>query len=454
MSILSKWLSKQVDKELIKKGFQNTNEKYNGQIYQGIGSLSNGNIIWNPEADANYIKEGYQGNVTVYAIIQLIIKHASAVPFNVYEVKNERSLKQYKAMTSGMVTPESIINSRILKARTLTDIEDTDLENLLNRPNPAQSYASWISELIAFGRLTGDRFIYKIGADTGSNVGKAKELYVLPSQSIDIVSGGLHLPVKGYTLDYNGALNEIPADDVCHIKDFNPDYNGQGSHLYGQSPLKAAYRNLQINNEAISTGLNMLENQTTRGILTAEDGDIDQVQAQALKDSLKAEFAANQGGVTITPTKLSWVNFGLSTTDMGLLEQYGISVDDLCNAYSVNSLLLNSRAASTESNVKEARKSLYQNAIIPELIKIRDELNRFLVPDGKLFIDFDFSSIPELQVDLEKQAQVLANSNWLTQNEKRMAMNYAKDEDNKMMDDYLIPQGNIPLSDLDLTGLE
>ena len=454
MSILSKWLDKKIQQELTKKGFQNTNIDYNRQIYANTGSLSNGNIIWNPENDEKYITNGYQGNVTVYSIIQIIIKHASAVPFNVYEVKNERSLKQYKAMTSGTITPESIINSRIIKARTLTDVEDTDLEHLLNRPNPAQSYASWISELIAFGRLTGDRYIYKIGATTGANAGTAKELYVLPSQNIDILSGGLHMPVKGYTLDFDGRLNPIEADDVCHIKDFNPDYNGQGSHLYGQSPLMAAFRNLETNNEAISTSLNMLKNQMTRGMLTAEEGDLSEPQAKALQDALKANFAANQGGVTITPTKMSWVNFGLGTADMGLFEGYEISKKDLCNAYNVPVSLLNNTEASTESNIKEARKALYQNAIIPELIKIRDELNRFLVPDGKLFIDFDFNSIPELQVDMATMATALQLMDYLTQNEKRQALNYAKDEENPMMDDYLIPQGKVPLSDLDISGLE
>ena len=126
---------------------------------------------------------------------------------------------------------------------------------------------------------------------------------------------------------------------------------------------------------------------------------LNQVQGKALKDALRADFDANQGGITITPTKLSWVNFGLSTADMALIEQYNLTVTDLCNAYNVPVTLLNSTAASTESNVKEDRKALYTNAIIPEMIKIRDELNRWLVPAfGKdLYLDFDFTSVPELQ---------------------------------------------------------
>ena len=55
---------------------------------------------------------------------------------------------------------------------------------------------------------------------------------------------------------------------------------------------------------------------------------------------------------------------------------------------------------------------------------------------------------------MEKMSNILQNSNWLTQNEKREASNYAKDESTALMDEYLIPQGLTPLSDLDLTGFE
>mgnify|MGYP003327909712 FL=1 len=62
-----------------------------------------------------------------------------------------------------------------------------------------------MSEIVAFGKLTGNRYIYGIGPETGGNASKYKELYVLPSQLMEIVSGGLMNPVKAYRLDYKGA---------------------------------------------------------------------------------------------------------------------------------------------------------------------------------------------------------------------------------------------------------
>lgn len=102
--------------------------------------------------------------------------------------------------------------------------------------------------------------------------------------------------------------------------------------------------------------------------------------------------------------------------------------------------------------MKEAKKALYQNAVIPELVKLRDELNRWLVPmyGDNLYLDFDFTSIPELQEENDKVVQQLSSAWWITPNEKRAVMNYGKDEDTPAMDDYYIPSNLLPVSNQDI----
>ena len=270
----------------------------------------------------------------------------------------------------------------------------------------------------------------------------------MPSQIMEIVSGGIMQPVQKYRIEYQGAY-DIPAEDVCHIKDFNPYYDGTGSHLYGQSPLRAGLRSLTTNNEAVQTGVKYLQNQTARGILTSDEGDLNEVQAQQLKDKFRKNFQGsdNAGDVIITPKKLSWVNFGLNASDVSLIQQYNASIKDLCNIYAVPVQLLNNTESATYNNMKEAKKALYQNCVIPELNKIRDELNRWLVPKfgEKLFIDFDYSAIPELQEENEKVVDQLSKAWWVTPNEKRSVMNYGVDEENVALDNYYIPANLLPI---------
>ena len=442
-------------KFLISKNAQQTSEQYNRAIYNWLGE----SIVWNPENDDSYITEGYRKNATIYSLINIITKAATTIPFQVYEIQNQNDYKRYKSITSGTYDSALIQKSQLLKNRSLVELESTPLHELLDRPNPAQSYASWITELIAFGKLTGNRYIYGIGPETGANASKYTELYVMPSQIMEIVSGGIMQPVSKYKIEYNGTY-EIPAEDICHIKDFNPYYDGTGSHLYGQSPLRAGLRMLTTNNEAVQTGVKYLQNQTARGLLMAEEGDINEVQAQQLKDKFRQQFqgANNAGDVIITPKKLSWVNFGLNASDVSLIEQYNASIKDLCNIYNVPVQLLNNTDSSTYNNMKEAKKALYQNAVIPELVKVRDELNRWLAPQygPNICIDYDFSMIPEMAEDTDKVVDQLSKAWWITPNEKREMMSYGIDEENDQLNDYFVPANLIPLNaaemDMDLVA--
>lgn len=435
--------------KIITKNAQQTAAAYNRAIYQFLGE----SIVWNPDNDDTYVKQGYGRNATVYSLVNIITRAATTIPFQVYEKKNENDLKRYKALTSNTLDNNSIYQAKKLQKHALIELQHTELHELLNRPNPAQSYNSWLTELVAFGKLTGNRYIYGLGPDTGANVGRYTELYALPSQIVEIVSGGLMQPVKEYRIEYNGNYS-MPAEDVLHIADFNPYYDGTGSHLYGQSPLAAGLRTLTANNEAVTTGVKYLQNQTARGLLMADEGDLNEVQAQQLKDKFRQQYqgSGNAGDVIITPKKLSWVNFGLNATDVSLIEQYNASIKDLCNIYGVPVQLLNNTEATTYNNMKEAKKALYQNAVIPELIKLRDELNRWLVPKfgDNLFIDFDFTSIPELQEENEKVVDQLSKAWWLTPNEKRAVMNYGVDEDTPALDDYYVPSNLLPIDNSDV----
>jgi len=430
---------------ILKKNFQNTNTEFNKIIYNYLGQ----SIVWNPENDDTYIKKGYMFNSTVYSIVNLIAKTASNIPFQVYEVKNQNELKKYKAMTSGLMNGNILHKSLLQRKHALAELDNTDLHKLLERPNPAQSYSSWIQEIIAFGKLTGNRYVYGIKPESGPNQNKWQELYILPSQSVEINSNGIFEPVSGYSLDYSGQY-KIDAEDICHIKDFNPYYDGTGSHLYGMSPLKAGLRSLDTNNEAVTTGVKYLQNQTSRGVLMSDEGDLNEVQAQQLKDKFRQQYQGsdNAGDIIITPKKLSWVNFGLNATDVSLIQQYNASIKDLCNIYQVPVQLLNNTDTSTYNNMIEAKKSLYQNAVIPELNKIKDELNRWLVPafGENLYLDFDYSNIAELQEEMDSVVKQMGSAWWTTPNEKRQAMNYGVDEENEEMNDYYIPANLMPLS--------
>jgi phage portal protein BeeE len=72
------------------------------------------------------------------------------------------------------------------------------------------------------------------------------------------------------------------------------------------------------------------------------------------------------------------------------------------------------------------------------LVKVRDELNRWLAPQygPNICIEFDFSMIPEMSEDTDKVVDQLSKAWWITPNEKREMMSYGIDEENEQLNDY------------------
>ena len=431
-------------------GNQQTNEQYNRFIYNVLGN----NKITNSQYNDDFIDKGYKYNPTIYSLIQLISKSAITVPFKIYQKLDESAVKEYKGLLSNGLNEESVFKSKLMRKHIFEEVEHSALGKLLERPNPAQSFSVFLQELISFGKLTGNRFIYGIAPENGENKGVYSQLYNLPAHLIEIKSDGIFKPVSKYTMMYNESKYELSAEEVLHIADFNPDYQGDGTHLYGQSPIEAGMRVLTTANEAVETNLKFLHNQSARGMLTPDDDQLTPTQAQQLKDALRRNYQGSKSAndIMITGKKFSWTNFGLSTSDLQLLESYNATIKDLCNLYGVPVQLLNNTESTTYDNYRIARKVLFTNAIIPELNKIRDEFNRWLVPQygENLYFDFDYSAIPELMPEQQQLIDNLSKSYWLTTNEKREASGYGVDEDNPIMNEYLVPSQFVPISDLDL----
>ena len=83
------------------------------------------------------------------------------------------------------------------------------------------------------------------------------------------------------------------------------------------------------------------------------------------------------------------------------------------SVYGVNSALFNDPDNKTYNNMKEAKKEMLTQVILPELVLLRDAFNRFFAAEmGKdYYIDFDITIFPELQEDMKSLPYKIINSN-------------------------------------------
>ena len=318
-------------------------------------------------------KEGYLKNAIVYRCVNEISKGASAVPLL---LKNGDEI-----------------------------VEQHPLIDLLNRPNPLQSYSEFFNSLFGYVLLGGNAYILKVGSDMGT----PQELHQLRPDRMVIKGSGNPIPDR-YEYVVNGRVQKTYKVDqvngyseVKHVKLWNPldDY-------YGLSPMSAAAVEVDQFNMSSKHNVNLLQNGARPSgavIFKPQDdagfaANLSESQRQQLLTDLNNRFsgAGNAGRPMLLEGDFDWKEMGLTPKDMDFHRLKNMAATDIALCFGVPSQLVGVPDAQTYANVSEARLALYEETIIPHLRKIQSDLNEWLVPlyDDRLTLEFDIDSIPAL----------------------------------------------------------
>ena len=272
-----------------------------------------------------------------------------------------------------------------------------------------------------------------------------------PSQYMEIISGGWMQPIKAWRIIYGNYSKQMKAEDVLHFRKANLDFE-QGSEWYGQSPLKAGNLVLSKSNSGYEAQTALYQNRGAGGLISSDgQTQLTQEQADQLRNTYKQKYAGPSatGEPMFTGANVKWQKMVMSSQELGLDEDSVWSIRDFCNIYHVPSQLFGDPANQTYSNLKEARKAVWTDAIIPALDGFISEFNRWIVDSfGEgLMVEADYSDIPELQADLLETAQIMniASANGaITKNEFREALGFDR-VDNPLMDEFTESFGRVPV---------
>lgn len=412
------------------------------QVYQELLRYVQNRPAYPPDNIETYINDGYLFNPYVYSIVSFIAQKAGAIPWGVYEVKNDKALHLYKSTTK----PD--LNSRIVRTKALIAIENHELSELFIKPNVLQGWAEFFEQVAGFKLITGDSYVHCVGPSGGLNAGKVKELWSIPSQIIKPVAGDRTEPIKGY--QYMQIPELLPTEQIIHLKYWTPEYLN-GTFLYGISPIRAGKRVVTRSNASYDASVSSFQNMGAFGIISANGkSEVDFTEEQA--DMIEKRFARktgpkNWGKPLITAADIRWQQIGMSPVDLNIIENDKMDLRTLCSIYHVPSELFNDSANKTYSNTKEAGSAVYTNAVLPLLNQFRDAFNMFIkgkYPEN-IYIDYDASMISELQDDLVMITAAIGNAWWINPNERRDIMNFPADEVNPLMNEYWVPLGLNPM---------
>jgi len=302
----------------------------------------------------------------------------------------------------------------------------------------------------------------------GPNAGVPIQVFLLPSHYVKIVlkpsafiideatiskNQYLDNPVDYYMLLIGDQYIQFPANSIIHSKYPNPNYDLNGSHLYGQSPLRAALKNLNINNSATDQNIKAMQNGGVFGFIHGTDSTLPLTheQADAIKQSL-VEMERDTGplnrfkgaSVPVGFTKLS-----LNTDELRPFEFLRYSAQEICNVYAWPSGFFGVNG-----------EPKYDNADIqPDLCILAQDLNSQFYPKFKSMQGvvkvWDVSELPEMQTDMETLTKWLTQAfdrGIITAEEYRAALKYP-DTGQEFMKQHYIKTGYELLEDISL-GLD
>lgn len=398
--------------------------------------------------DANnptYLEKGYNSNPTVYAVINKQTVKTVSVPYSIKKIQDNGSYQRLKEMelaTKGNLSLLQMVKKSVLEKKAYSDKE---IPFPLLQPNPTQTWSDIWGLYKTYMKITGNFYLYSMSTKMGGNVGQPALSYALPAHLMQIVlksNAGLlttENPIDHYMLIEGNQFVRFEVDDIIHVKYSNPNFDMQGSHLYGMSPLRSALRNINSQNSAIDTNIKTLQSAGAFGFVYGKGTPWTQEQAASMKEKLVEMDASPERLAKIAGAsgEVGFQRISLTTDELKPFDYLNWDQKTICNVLNFPSKLLNEeqRAALSQNDAADARKQLITDDIKPDLCLLQDALNKSYIPKFKGYensvIEWDVTELPEMQTDLKTQAEAL-NLLPLTPNEKRIAFKYETLNDDGM----------------------
>lgn len=384
--------------------------------------------------ESDFISKGYNKNAAVYSIVSKCARKLAQVPVNHYRIKrNERKTwEEYLVLTKDLLTPESVMEAKKMRKKALEDgVVDSELSKLLQRPNNHQAGALFREQLYGYKLLTGEGNIWinRGGTEGGRPVG----LEIIPKKHVQIKPGAGLWDIDSYVFVINGRLIPVPKEDVLMWAYANYNFNPQTlEHLRGMSPLTAGLLTMQADNEGEERAATMNKNQGAAGLLFREDKpSVDPTSTQVLEIRRQVNNTVNNkemaGAFAVMAGKWGYHQLGLDAQQLQLLERSDVNMTKLCNIFDTPPGLF--AKDQTYENAKENKRNWVFDNIAPACYSLRDELNAKLLPAFNLdreshTVDFDVLALPEMAIDMQKMITALKDADFLTLDEKRIAVGY------------------------------
>jgi len=263
------------------------------------------------------------------------------------------------------------------------------------------------------------------------------QFYVLPAHLMQIVLKAnanmlsVESPIDYYMLIDGNQMIRFEAKDIIHIKYSNPNFDLNGEHLYGMSPLRSALRNINSQNSAIDLNIKTLQNGGAFGFIHGKSTPLTPEQASSLKERLVEMDASPErlSRIAGSSAEVGFTRISLTTDELKPFDYLAWDRKTICNVLVWPDELINNdgKASLGSTDTNQARKQAVTDNILPDLKLLESALNKYFLPRFKGYensvIEWDVTELPEMQSDIKDMMDWMKDAP-ITPNEMRTALKY------------------------------
>lgn len=294
-----------------------------------------------------------------------------------------------------------------------------DLRELLLRPNPLQTFGGFVKQAEMCLRLHG---YCPISLVRGTNGATPLAMWILPPDKFHLEGTGKYAfqfdaeeVVKRAYLQWGGRELELEPWEYVVIQD------GQMavSDLWGSDilfPTASDSLSQPVSNwvASMSASHTLLVNGGPKGVLSGGKPDelgnysIGSKEEDEIRDKFKEKYGlvGKKYPVIVTRYPLQWVPLDFDADKLKLHEEDSRCTAAICNALGLNPNLFND---AKYDNQESAKKSAYQDVVIPDSLKIAEALTQAICRDGAM-VKIDFTDVECLQVNKAMEASTLVQA--------------------------------------------
>ena len=356
-----------------------------------------GDADWSDASFSALAREGFMRNPVVYRAVRMISETAAAVPWLLFENREER--------------------------------ESHPLLDLVARPNGAESGPSFFEALYGNLLIGGDAYIHLVRGGNG-----LAAFHLLRPDRITVLTDEAGWP-DGYRYQVGAKTVDLPAGDplsdsgVYHIRQFHPL-----SDLTGFPPLQAALMALDTHNATGRWNKALLDNSARpSGALVyapKDGGTLTPDQFDRLKTEWEEGYAGTEraGRPMLLEGGLDWRAMSLSPKEMDFIEAKHNAAREIALAFGVPPMLLGIPGDNTYANYQEANRSFYRMTILPLVGRVIREFSNRIAPQFGTGLRFepDLDAISGLALERDLLWSRISAADFLTPDEKREAVGYGR----------------------------